>query len=270
MSKLKRSNLKLVAAIAMLLAPVACSSKPSSSSSSGGSAAANGNSGGGSADDGVVREPIFGTGKITGRVVLDGDPPAKKTIPMQGDRFCVQHGKVEVAEKYQVGEDSGLPFTFVYIKKGIAAKYPAPEEAKTLNQSGCKYEPHVFGIQVGQTLKIKNSDETVHNVNALAKKNDAFNVNQAQKDMVKDVAFKRPEVMLKFKCNVHGWMEAYAGILDHPFFAVTDENGNFEIDRLPPGKFTIEAWHEVYRTRTIEIEVKDGETTEANVTFKKR
>ncbi len=214
--------------------------------------------------------PVFGTAVVSGRVRFEGDAPPQKKFEMQGDRFCVQHGRTEVAPRFQVGAEGGLPFTFVYIKRGIDAKYPAPAEAKVLDQSGCQYEPHVFGIQTGQTLTITNSDATAHNVNSVATKNERFNFAQPQAGMRKDVTFDRQEIMLKFKCDVHGWMDAYAGVLNHPFYAVTDADGQFEITRLPAGTYQVEAWHELYGTRTADVTVEEDAAQRVEIVFMKR
>lgn len=277
-SRISRSLVVLIAAGSItFFSAAACDSK--SSSSSGSNAGGSSEASDASRDDDASDEdaadagatgPVFGTATITGTIVLEGEAPSEKKIPMQGDRFCVQHNKKHADPKLEIGENGGLPHVFVYIKKGISAKYPPPEEVVVLDQSGCMYEPHVFGIQVGQTLRIKNSDDTAHNVHSMAKKNQKFNIAQAQKGSVAEKTFTREEVMMKFKCDVHGWMSSFAGVVKHPFFAVTDADGHFKIEKLPAGKYTIETSHELYGTRTIEIEVADGESKEADVTYKKR
>lgn len=249
---------------------IACDSKSSSS----GGATANTSSDTAkseSSDDdaGAAKGPIFGTSVIRGTIVLEGDPPPTAKIRMQGDKFCEKHNMEHVAPKLEVGKDGGLPHVFVYIKKGISGKYPVPSEAVTLDQTGCMYNPHIFGLQIGQTLKIKNNDNTAHNVHSLPKKNQKFNISQPQAGMTAEKSFDREEVMVKFKCDVHGWMDAYCGVLKHPFFAVTDADGNFSIEKLPAGKYTIEAWHEMYPAQSMEFEVKDGESREIVITFRK-
>ncbi|HPF41825.1 MAG TPA: carboxypeptidase regulatory-like domain-containing protein [Phycisphaerae bacterium] len=263
------SRLGAVMAMVLMALNVACDSGGSSTSTGGAP------SGGGASktDEGAgetAKAPVFGTGVVKGRIVLEGDAPAPTKIKMQGDRFCTKHNMEHVAARYEVGADNGLPHVFVYVKKGIDAKYPAPEEKVTLDQTGCMYAPHIFGLLVGQTLTIRNNDNTAHNVNALTKKNQKFNISQPQAGMVKDVTFSKQEVMVKFKCDVHGWMDAYCGVLTHPFYTVTDADGHFTLDRLPAGRYTIEVWHEMYGTRTAEVEVADGETKELDVTFRKR
>ena len=166
-----------------------------------------------------------------------------------------------------ISETGGVPHVFVYIKRGIQGRYPTPEKPVMLNQSGCMFVPHVFGLQVGQPLHIVNNDETFHNVHSLTKHNAGFNVSQPQKGMKATRRFSRPEIMVKLRCDVHGWMEAYCGVLPHPFFTVTDENGAFEISSLPAGDYTMEAWHELWGAIEQDVTIGDEETKECTLTY---
>jgi hypothetical protein len=143
-----------------------------------------------------------------------------------------------------VGKDGGLANVLVYVKSGLEGKtFPAPTTEPMLDQVGCLYEPYVMGVMVNQKFKIKNSDPTMHNVHATPKANKEFNFAQPIKDQVSERSFDKPEVPVRFMCNVHAWMFAYVGVFDHPFFAVTDKDGNFKISGLPNGKYTLEAYH---------------------------
>ena len=169
-----------------------------------------------------------------------------------------------------VNPDSTLKDVFVYVKQGLEGKsFPAPATPVRLDQAGCRYHPHIFGIQVGQPLEIVNSDATDHNINAVSvAKRTLFNVSQGMagpKTLTKD--FKKAEVMVKFKCNVHPWMRAYAGVLDHPFFGVSGEDGSFTLSGLPAGTYTLEAWHEKYGTQAQQVTVADGETKTVDFSF---
>jgi plastocyanin len=146
---------------------------------------------------------------------------------------------------YVVGADKGLANVFVYIKQG-AQKTPATGEGPTLDQTGCMYEPYVMGVVTGQKFKIRNSDSLLHNVHATPKPggNKEFNFAQVSKGQVNEKAFEAPEVLVRMKCDVHPWMFAYVGVVDHPYFAVTDKDGNFTIKNVPPGKYTVEAIHQ--------------------------
>jgi hypothetical protein len=130
------------------------------------------------------------------------------------------------------------------------------------------YTPRVFGMQAKQPLKIKNDDDTLHNVHALPTKSKEFNIGQPNKGMETTRTFAEPEVMVKFKCDVHPWMAAYVGVLPHPFFSTTGADGAFAIKGLPAGTYEIEAWHEKYGTQTQKITVADGEAKALAFTFK--
>ena len=134
-----------------------------------------------------------------------------------------------------------------------------------IDQQGCRYVPHVLGVQVGQPLEVGNSDETTHNVHALPDTNREFNFAQYVKGQKTVQTFTAAEVMVPFKCDLHGWMNAFIGVVAHPYFAVTADGGKFEIRNLPPGKYTIEAWHEKAGRQTQEVTV--GEKDSKSITF---
>lgn len=219
-----------------------------------------------------------GTAVIKGKVVLEGTPPKMKALSMSGDAVCAKaHKKKVPAQGLIVYKQQGnaVPYVFVYVKKGISGKYDVPEEPALIDQVGCMYTPHVFGMIAGQELHIRNGDPVNHNIHSLAKKNKAFNFAQPNKGMVKKLAgaatFTRPEVMIKVKCDVHAWMSCYVGVLSHPFFDVTKSHldtkdkaarGTFEIKDLPAGDYVLAAWHEKFGRVTQEVSVKDGETKE--------
>ena len=143
-----------------------------------------------------------------------------------------------------VGPDWPLKNAFVYVKSGLEGlRFAVPKEPVGLDQRGYVFTPRVFGIQVGQELRITSPDYTIHNVKCTPFNNDEFNVTMLQDDVATRI-FTKPEVMIPFECNYHAHMKAYAGVLEHPFFAVTDRHGNFEILGLPPGAYTLAAWSE--------------------------
>ena len=176
-----------------------------------------------------------------------------------------------IQETYAVGSDGkGLANVFVYVKDGLGNYvYDTPTTPATIDQKDCRYHPHVFGMRVGQPLEIINSDPTLHNIHALPKVNMEFNNGQPIQGMKMTHTFTAKEVMIPFKCDVHGWMNAYVGVLDHPYFAVTDASGNFEIKLAPAGKCRLMVWQEAVGYRNgekgkggEEITVKGGGTTE--------
>jgi len=210
-------------------------------------------------------------GDVKGTVMLDGVAPKNEAIKMNADPVCVKENKnPQFQETYMVGSDGkSLANVFVYVKDGLGNYvYDTPTEPAKIDQKECRYHPHVFGMRVGQPLEIVNSDPTLHNIHALPKSNQEFNTGQPIQNMKTTHTFTAKEVMVPFKCDVHGWMNAYVGVLDHPYYAVTGEDGKFELKSLPPGTYTIEAWHEKLGTTTQSVTLGQKETKEVNFTFK--
>ncbi|HYG62893.1 MAG TPA: carboxypeptidase regulatory-like domain-containing protein [Thermoanaerobaculia bacterium] len=207
-------------------------------------------------------------GGVKGVIRYTG-PDTDTRLPLEADPVCSGlHKDGPVDSGAVVAKDGQLANAFVYVKSGLEGKsFPVPAEAKLLDQQGCIYTPRVLGVQVGQTLKIKNSDPTLHNVSALPKVNGEFNESQPIPGMEFDKKFDKPEVMVHFKCNVHPWMTAFVGVLPHPYFAVTGENGAFDLAKLPPGTYTLEAWHESLGTQTQQVTVAPNQTAEVTFEF---
>jgi hypothetical protein len=132
----------------------------------------------------------------------------------------------------------------------------------------CRYHPHVFGMRVNQPLTIVNSDPTLHNIHAIPKANKEFNNGQPIQGMKMTHTWETKEVMVPFKCDVHGWMNAYVGVLDHPYFQVTGKDGKFDLKTVPPGTYTIEAWHEKLGAMTQSVTLGPKATKEITFTFK--
>ena len=194
----------------------------------------------------------------------DGDTP----IAMNADPTCASLHTTPVDTGKYLVKDGKLGNVFVYVKTGLEGKsFPTPTEKKTLDQQGCQYAPHVMGIQVGQPLSIKNSDATLHNIHAMPKSNQEFNQGQPIQNMEFDKVFDKAEVMVPFKCDVHPWMNAYMGVLEHPYYAVSGEDGSFAIDELPPGTYTLEAWHEELGTQTKDVTVAANQTVDVTFDF---
>lgn len=213
--------------------------------------------------------PAAGTGKLEGSVSFTGQAPRRRPISVSGDPKCsAMHASPPLEETVIVNANQTLRNVFVWVRGGLQGwTFTAPKEAVVLDQRGCVYTPHVFGVQVGQPLVVRNSDDVLHNVHSLSTKNPSFNFSQARQGEEKEITFRFPEVMFRIKCDVHGWMTTYAGAVPHPFFAVTGEDGTFSLPSLPPGKFTVEAWHEKFGTRTMEVELADGETRRVEFSF---
>jgi hypothetical protein len=208
-------------------------------------------------------------GTVTGKVVLEGAAPKADPIKMSADPVCVRENKAGAYSEAFIVKDGALANVFVYVKDGLGNYvYDTPTTPVKLDQDGCRYHPHVFGIRVGQPLEIVNSDPTLHNIHAQPKVNQEFNTGQPIEGMKSAHTFTAKEVMVPFKCDVHGWMNAYVGVLDHPYFAVTGDNGTFELKTLPAGTYTIEAWHEKLGPQTQSVTVGEKESKEITFTFK--
>lgn len=213
-------------------------------------------------------------GSITGTINFTGTAPAPKEISMGADPVCASSNPDPHAEDLVVNGDK-IANVFVYIKDGKAGdksitgyKFDPPAEAATLDQHGCHYVPHVLGIQVNQTLNVINSDQTPHNINFDAKLNDKFNQGQGPGAAAITKQLKRPETVIPVKCNQHPWMKAWVAVLPHSFYAVTDKDGHFEIKGVPPGTYTVVAWHEKYQQGiTQSVTVAASEKKETNFSF---
>lgn len=213
--------------------------------------------------------PVAGGATLTGKVAFEGAAPRMELIKMEADAFCkAEHKEPVYSQEVVVNGNSTLRWVLVYVKEGVTGNYPPPKEGVTLDQHGCQYSPHIFGIQAGQTLKILNSDSTLHNIHALPKKNTEFNIGQPFPKMITEKKFDQVEVPVRFKCDVHKWMGAYCAVLNHPFFAVTSDQGTFEIKNLPPGNYVIEAWHEKYGAQTQNVTVTGAESKTVDFSFK--
>ena len=209
-------------------------------------------------------------GTISGKIKFTGTAPRNPNIDMSEEAACKAKYKTTPTEENVVaGPGNTLENVFVYVKSGVPAgqKFTPPTEPVTIDQNGCRYHPHVMGIMVGQNFVIENSDPVLHNIKAIAKNNRPFNVSQPSAGMKTTRTFSAPEVMVNLECNVHGWMHAYLGVRPDPFYAVSGPDGSFEIKGLPPGTYTIEAWHEKFGTQTATVTVTGTETKTQNFTF---
>jgi plastocyanin len=209
-------------------------------------------------------------GTLSGKVLFKGTPPVRETFKMGTDTVCLQgSGPNPQSDAILVAADGAIQNVFVYIKDGIdpAYTFDVPVTPVTLDQKGCIYTPRVIGVRAGQPIDVINSDATLHNVHALPKANQEFNHPQSKVAEKMTKVFTVPEVMVRFKCDVHGWMAAYVGVMANPYFAVTGADGSFEIKGLPPGTYTVEAWHEKLGTQTTKVTIAEHQTQTASFTF---
>lgn len=203
------------------------------------------------------------------KALFSGIVPKMNMIKMNADAKCLKMHTQPVYFQNTLVNDKGLlQNVFIYIKEGLPNKtYPTPKKPVIIDQEGCLYHPHVFGIQVNQPLRIENSDAVLHNIHALPTINKAFNFAQPMKGMKSEVTFSVPEIMVRVKCDVHSWMGCYIGVLDHPFYAVTDSNGTCDITGLPPGEYLVSAWQEELGSVEQKVSVKEGTSEDIKFTF---
>jgi hypothetical protein len=199
-----------------------------------------------------------GNGSITGKVSFQGTPPAPEKVKVAADPKCQSlHPQGLEKQSVQV-KDGGLAHVFVWVKNAPAGSAP-PTEAALLDQQGCMYHPHVVGVQTGQPIKIRNSDETLHNIHPRPTVNQEFNIGQPRKGMESVKTFDKQEIMIPVGCDVHPWMRSYISVVSHPYFAVTGDDGTYEIKGLPAGEYEVESFHEKLKTQTHKVTVKDGD-----------
>jgi hypothetical protein len=227
-------------------------------------------------DDRGAWDPALGTATISGVVKFDGKKPRMRPIDMAGaDEKCAEaHGGERLKpDTVVINENGTLRNVFVWAKTGAEGwQFPMPEGDAKLDQNGCWYVPHVQGMRKGQSLSIKTSDPTAHNVHGYAKVNRPFNRSQPAGAADVTVKMRRDEASppMKVKCDIHPWMNAYVAVVDHPYFTVTGEDGAFKLENLPPGTYTIEAWHEKYEVMEQTITIDDGESKTLEFTYPKK
>ena len=205
---------------------------------------------------------------LTGVIKLAAAAPAMPTIQMSADPYCQsQHPTPAKDEEVVVGPGGELANVFVYVKNPPAGNFPPPSAPVTLDQKGCQYHPHVAGLMVGQPLEIKNSDTTLHNVHAMPNNNAQFNEGQPVPMSTTKKFDKAELVPFRIKCDVHGWMKAWMAVMPHPFFAVSQMNGTFTIANLPPGTYTVVAWHEKYGPKEQQVTVAAKESKALSFSF---
>lgn len=209
---------------------------------------------------------------IKGKAIFKGDPAKhrRQVIPTDKDPNC-KKAKSKIGTENVIINTKTDPLTLrnvmVYVKEGLGdKKFDPPSDPFVLDQVGCQYKPHVITIMEGQKLRVRNSDPTNHNIHFLPKVNQEMNFSQPKQGMEKDIELTVEDVF-KVKCDVHPWMGAFVKVFDHPFFAVTDRDGTFEIKGLPAGTYVVEAWHEEFGKQTMNVEVAVDETKEVDFTF---
>lgn len=209
-------------------------------------------------------------GTITGKILFTGKKLPGKKVDMDEDPQCAKlHTTAVTDDRLAVNSNGTLANVFVYIKQGLEDKTFAPSsEAVTIEQKGCWFGPRVLGIQVGQTLKVINADPVSHNIHPQAQTNREWNQNQPPGAEAFTRKFTQPEVMIRVKCNIHGWMHAWIGVVAHPYFAVTGADGAFQLRNVPPGQYVIETWQEEFGKQEQPITLAPSGKSELTFTYK--
>ena len=250
----------LVLAAALGLVVASCGKKEEAPTETASTPAA----GGGAAVDATT------AGSISGSIKLDGTAPAPHKINMAAEPYCTSQHPTPVNDQSVVtGTGGTLANVVVYVSEDMSKySFPTPGTPATIDQKGCMYSPHVVAMMAGQTLKVNNDDKTTHNIHPVPKDNREWNKSQpAGADPLMEV-FARPENAIPVKCNVHPWMKAYIFVFKNPYYGVTGDDGKYTISNLPPGTYTVTAWHEQYGTTTQSVTVGAKESKTADLTFK--
>jgi hypothetical protein len=203
-------------------------------------------------------------GAVSGVITFDGPQAKPVVLDMSQDPACPQGP--QPADSARPG--NAAPNIFVYIKEGLGnARFGLPETPPVLNQIGCRYVPHMMGVMAGQTLEIRNDDRAQHNVHPMPRANDEWNESQMPRGKPILKVFRQPEMMMPIQCNQHPWMKSYLNVMDHPYFAVTGEDGRYEIKNLPPGEYTLAAMNEKREEQTVRIKVDAQGSPKADFKF---
>lgn len=208
----------------------------------------------------IVLTEAIQPGTVRGTVTILGAPPRRRRIKMEADPKCASFHTGDVLSDDIVADPEGhVRWAFVYVARGNTGSAPRGTLPPVLlDQVGCRFEPHVLGLQVDQPLNIFNNDPLLHNVHAMTEHSKEFNFGLPQAGLFETKRFTKPEVMVPIVCHIHPWMRAWLGVLDHPYFSVTSETGAYGIVNLPPGRFLIKVWHELYASVEREVDVPSG------------
>jgi plastocyanin len=221
------------------------------------------------ASSGSARPDAGSGASVVGRVKFQGQLPQPTRMSMNSDPSCAKlHPGPVVSQDFVTGGDNTLGNVIVFISDGLGNRtFDVPAEAVTFEQKGCLYQPHVTALRANQKLKMVNGDNTTHNIHPIPANNREWNKAEPAGSTMEE-SFPREEIAIPVKCNVHPWMKSYIAVFKHPYFAVTSKDGSFQLPNLPPGEYTVEAWHEKLGTMTQKITVAAGESKTVDFTFK--
>jgi hypothetical protein len=210
-----------------------------------------------------------GAGSLKGTAKFEGSALKPARIDMSSDPNCAKaHPTPATIEDLVIGANNGLANVIVYVSDGLGDRtFDSPQQPAVMEQKGCQYKPHVLALQTNQKLDVVNDDATTHNIHPMPNNNREWNKTQPH-GMPVEETFAREEIAIPVKCNVHPWMRGYIAVFKHPYFVVTDEDGNFDLKGLPPGTYTIKAWQEKLGTQSQKITVGANETKTLDFVFK--
>lgn len=209
----------------------------------------------------AVEPALLAPAGVTGKVMFRGEKPKAAAIDMAADPVCAGlYADGRMHEKVVVSDNGGLAHVFVSLTGVPDERYKAPDTSVLLDQRGCMYEPHVFGVMAKQEIEILNSDDTLHNIHAVPRKNKEFNVGMPEKGMKITKEFKKDEDAIQIKCDVHPWMVAWCFSMEHPYFAVSGTDGSLTlpVEGLPDGEYGVRLWHETLGEATTKVTVAGG------------
>jgi plastocyanin len=204
---------------------------------------------------------------LRGHVHLTGPAPENDALRMAADPMCrrATEGKRILDDAVMVASDGALANVLIQLV-GEFPETPVPNEPASIDQRACVYRPRVMAMRVGQALQIRNSDDGLHNVHGVSTERDSFNVGQPLPNMVNTV-HPRDAGMLRLKCDVHPWMVAFVGVVNHPYFAVTDGSGAFLLRDVPTGTYVLRAWHERFGTVRSDVRIEPDQEATVDLTY---
>lgn len=227
---------------------------------------------GGDAPPAPARQPtpldLATTGTIAGSVRFDGTPPAMQPVRFGSFAECAAQHPGPVLANDALVRDGRVENAFVYVSDGLGDRvFAIPDAAVEMDQQGCLFVPRVIGAQVGQLVKFLNGDPAVHNVHGRLRGASGWNFVLSRRGASREIRIDRPEVMVSVRCDLHPWMQGWVGVVDHPYFAVTGPDGAFRLANVPPGTYTVTAWHERFGTRSQQVTLAERGAAEATLTF---
>ncbi len=212
---------------------------------------------------------LAGTASVKGVVRLQGVAPKPKAISMAADPSCAkQHPSPIFSQEVVTDLKNELENVVVFVSEGLGDRtFDPPSQPIVINQKGCMYEPHVLAMRANQRLQVVNEDPTSHNIHPTPVNNREWNKAEAPGSQVED-SFSREEIAIPVRCNIHPWMRSYVAVFKHPYFTVTGKDGSFDLRNLPPGTYTIKAWHEKLGTSVQTVTISANEIKQINFVFK--